>query len=1352
MNKRRILAAALLLGGIAAYSQNDLYLNRGRDNWFVEAGGGINWMVNVSHEGIGLQNYGGVTPAVSLQGGKWFTPEVGARIGWQGLSLDHRNTDRFRFNYLHNDLLWNLSNTFWGNDPARRWEVVPYGHFGLLLESRDGNNIEREYAAGAGVQGTYALTDRLGLTLDLRALLLNGNASQGLGVAIANGATLGLRYSMGAAGWGNSLNGRDHAVLLNGLADNWFLSAMGGVNTLTAVDFDNLHFYGKAAPAAEISIGKWVTPQVGLRLGVQGITYTSKQDSFHFAYPHLDLLWNLTTTLLGWQDGLLWNLVPYAHYGAIGEFNDASDGFFEREYAAGLGVLNRFRLGERLSLDVDFRSQFLTADASGRNTRQHALGLSAMAGLAWNLGRSGWRTGGYRTIAAPEDTHFLTGKFFENWFLTGAGGVNYLMALHRDFSFNGYPTLALDFGVGKWFSPLAGVRLGWHGTSFAEWGPSPFAGVRTEPATFEGREGYREEFGFNYIHGDVLWNLTNTLYGYRPDRVFSLIPYLHFGALNEYGDKGTIENEFASGAGVLADFCLTDHLGLFADLRGMVLNPRASGESTNRHAVAATASAGIRYNLGPSGWYSFRAAEKARLDDGRQIFNGLWDNWFVQYTGGINTITSGRSFQGRVAPAAEFAAGKWLSPEFALRLGLQGFRLSRFGEDPADWAYAYAEGDRYREETGFHYLHGDVLWNVVSTLGGYDRDRRWDLIPYLHMGYFGQYGKPHEAYNREFAGGGGIIASWQVQPRLGAYLDLRAGALASGTSSDQVSGHVGFGSALAGLTYSLGKPFWDTWKRPYRMEILRPSRQGVDLGGFWDNWFLSVGDGANLVWAVDRSGLHDAGRVRNAGEISVGKWFAPEAGARLGYQGMTVDERGFAYVHADFLWNLTNTLSGYRAGRLWNLIPYLHMGGLYEYDPDTRLDRINTEYAGGAGLLNTFRLHDNVSLYADLRAHLLTVDASRLESTHDLAATALLGVTYHFGEGLFKPGTGGAVSGNLLDNWFVSTGAGVNVLDRVAPAAEVLVGKWFSPQFGARLGYQGLRFARNGNAPFGGVYSDGEGHEKFGFAYVHGDFLWDFLGTVAPSRKGIYSLIPYAHMGLLTEYKVRQRESGIFEREYAAGAGLLNTFALNGSVDAYIDLRAMLLRGAGAGDKGAGTTVAGAALAGLSCHLGRSGFDRSPVSGKAGGVEKHHWAMSTNLLDYADLGTVNAALEYAPARHWSVTGGVKFNAFDFDGKYDRKQTFSVGARWWPWYIYSGLWVKGLAQVQGYQREGIPLFQDGKGEAYGAGLSAGYALMLAKHFNLDFGVGGWAGRRNANDGAKSWFIEPNDCTIGLMFVF
>ena len=124
---------------------------------------------------------------------------------------------------------------------------------------------------------------------------------------------------------------------------------------------------------------------------------------------------------------------------------------------------------------------------------------------------------------------------------------------------------------------------------------------------------------------------------------------------------------------------------------------------------------------------------------------------------------------------------------------------------------------------------------------------------------------------------------------------------------------------------------------------------------------------------------------------------------------------------------------------------------------------------------------------------------------------------------------------------------------------------------------------------------------------------------------------------------------------------------------------------------------------------------------------------------------------YSVSRHWTLDALLKYGLFN-GGTYDQRERYAVGARWWPWYTYSGLWVRGLAQTENYARSGVPVFQDGKGQAWGVSLSAGYSLMLLKWLNLDLGAGLWGGRRGLPGAQQDWFAEPEMITVGLMFVF
>ena len=261
-----------------------------------------------------------------------------------------------------------------------------------------------------------------------------------------------------------------------------------------------------------------------------------------------------------------------------------------------------------------------------------------------------------------------------------------------------------------------------------------------------------------------------------------------------------------------------------------------------------------------------------------------------------------------------------------------------------------------------------------------------------------------------------------------------------------------------------------------------------------DKWFVQGSAGIHATTDVRVKGVFSGlEKPTLASGVAIGKWFSPQFGARLSVDGvhLSMQERkiGFGY----------------------------HMGFIHEFEPGDHSRVLNNEYSGGVGFLNRFRLHDHVSLTADFRATLLTADASVISGIgYTGIASALAGVCYSFGDGGWRTrqqavGQEGELSNGFWDNWFFSFGLGINGLtglhrwdSRPALAMEASAGKWFSPQFGGRFGWQGVRFSRRGTAPLRGVLAsekDGYWQEDFGFAYVHGDFLWNLSNTVSRYRE-----------------------------------------------------------------------------------------------------------------------------------------------------------------------------------------------------------------------------------------------------------
>ena len=161
------------------------------------------------------------------------------------------------------------------------------------------------------------------------------------------------------------------------------------------------------------------------------------------------------------------------------------------------------------------------------------------------------------------------------------------------------------------------------------------------------------------------------------------------------------------------------------------------------------------------------------------------------------------------------------------------------------------------------------------------------------------------------------------------------------------------------------------------------------------------------------------------------------------------------------------------------------------------------------------------------------------------------------------------------------------------------------------------------------------------------------------------------------------------------------------------------------------------------------------------------WALATNVLDYANYGTLNAEGSMAVGRHWSATAVAKYNPFLYsrDGEplSARQQLYGAGLRYWPWHVYSGWWAGTRLQYQEYNRGGIRDRATDEGDRVGLGISGGYSYIIKPHLNLEVGLGFWGGYDRyvtyscpvcgfTEQSGERAFLLPNDWMLSLLYVF
>lgn len=176
----------------------------------------------------------------------------------------------------------------------------------------------------------------------------------------------------------------------NKFGDNWFIGAGAGVNSWLGNGA-----YPKAGVAVDAFVGKWITPTVGVRMGWKGLKdgvsakdgHTIADEKFSYNSAHVDLLWNLSNLFSGYKETRTWNISVYPTFAYM---NAAKN----KEFGAGIGMLNNFRLGNRVGLYLDLSALTTKADFAGISPRPKTLAgvlPSATFGLTVNLGKTGFK-------------------------------------------------------------------------------------------------------------------------------------------------------------------------------------------------------------------------------------------------------------------------------------------------------------------------------------------------------------------------------------------------------------------------------------------------------------------------------------------------------------------------------------------------------------------------------------------------------------------------------------------------------------------------------------------------------------------------------------------------------------------------------------------------------------------------------------------------------------------------------------------------------------------------------------------------------------------------------------------------
>lgn len=199
-------------------------------NWFIEIKGGASAFLGTP---IGCGDvFDRLSPALQVGLGKWFTPAVGGRVAYQGLSFKNGEFRSMDYHFIHADFLYNLTSGINCNDIGlSRWDVIPYLGVGMIYNPDWSSACmcpghasgSHPFAFSYGLECRYRLNDRMHLVAELSGMTTAKNFDA-VGSSSKFGDNMltlsaGLSFTLGKAGYKRIVDAKPYIA-----QNEWLLS------------------------------------------------------------------------------------------------------------------------------------------------------------------------------------------------------------------------------------------------------------------------------------------------------------------------------------------------------------------------------------------------------------------------------------------------------------------------------------------------------------------------------------------------------------------------------------------------------------------------------------------------------------------------------------------------------------------------------------------------------------------------------------------------------------------------------------------------------------------------------------------------------------------------------------------------------------------------------------------------------------------------------------------------------------------------------------------------------------------------------------------------------------------------
>jgi outer membrane protein OmpA-like peptidoglycan-associated protein len=195
--------------------------------------------------------------------------------------------------------------------------------------------------------------------------------------------------------------GRKATFVRNGFWDNWFVGAGAGASVVFSDHSAGADFLSRPTLAPTVQVGKWYNPYLGARLKFQGGSlhnfFSEGQRMVHSksVLGEVDVLWNPFNYFGKYNEDRFYSLIPYLGagyaYGWDYKTSGMKAGTNQHSFTVNGGLINKFRLSNRFSLDVDLSIAVLNETFNiGVDGIDDGL-VGASASLVFKLGKVGFQ-------------------------------------------------------------------------------------------------------------------------------------------------------------------------------------------------------------------------------------------------------------------------------------------------------------------------------------------------------------------------------------------------------------------------------------------------------------------------------------------------------------------------------------------------------------------------------------------------------------------------------------------------------------------------------------------------------------------------------------------------------------------------------------------------------------------------------------------------------------------------------------------------------------------------------------------------------------------------------------------------